>query len=79
MAADDYMRAVRFARERAAAVKAEQDSTTGAMVTGTIAVYALSSQLIDNVGVDIVLSLLLGCAPLGYAAGFREDAIGDGA
>ena len=73
----DYMRAVLFARERTAAVKAEQDATVGAMVMGTVAVYALTSQLIENVPADLIISLLLGCAPMGFAAGFEEGPVGD--
>lgn len=81
MSASDqgYMKAVNFARDRAAAVKAEQDATAGAMVTGAVAVFAVTSQTPLPGPADVFLSLLLGCAPMGFAAGFVEGPVGDGA
>ena len=81
MSASDqgYMKAVNFACGRAAAVKAEQDATAGAMITGTVAVFAVTSQTPLPGPADVFLSLLLGCAPMGFAAGFVEGPVGDGA
>lgn len=76
---EGYMKAVQFARDRAVAVKAEQDSTTGAMVVGTAAVFALTSQTPLPGPADVFISLLLGTVPMGFAAGFVEGPVGEGA
>lgn len=69
--------AVTNARARAAAVKADQDATVGAMAIGAGAVFALP--LVDSVFADLVLSTIIGGGLLGFLAGFREDGVGDAA
>ena len=70
---------VENARTRAAAVKGGQDETTAAMATGTIALFALSTTLIDNLFADLLLSSVVGGLGAGYLAGFQEGFVGDGA
>ena len=73
---------VEAARERARVVKAEQDATAGAMASGSVGLFLLPGVLLlpfENTLADLFLSTLVGAAVMGYLAGFREDAIGDGA
>ena len=72
-----WQQVVQNARARAAAVKADQDATVGAMAVGTTLIFLLP--LIDNAFADLIFSALLGGGLFGFLAGFREDALGDGA
>jgi hypothetical protein len=68
---------VERARGRAAAVKAEQDATAAAMALGTLGLFLLPG--IANPLLDLTACALVGGGALGYAAGFREDAVGNAA
>lgn len=61
------------ARGRAAAVKADQDATTGAMAATLLTVFNLP--LIDNVVLDVLFSLIL-AGGVGVLAGFDIGPVG---
>ena len=65
---------VENARGRASAVKADQDATTAAMVTGGGLFFLLP--VVDNVVADLLLSTII-AGLLGFTGGFVEGPAGD--
>ena len=72
----DFTAVVKAAQVRAVEVKAGQDATAAAMVTGFVGFFALPTT--DNILADLFLSTVVAGA-IGVVAGFRQDGLGDAA